>query len=83
MGDVLWSQDIGGLDVTDQPNRIAVIRFNDEYRIVAATGAWGRFRFRVDAEEAAIRVASRRSEGGAPCELLVQDSFGELLPLRT
>ena len=69
--------------MTDQPTRrLAVVRFADEYRIVAANGSWGRFQFRVDAEEAAIRVAGRTGEGEEAFEVLVQEPFGELLPLR-
>jgi len=61
--------------------RLAVVRFKDEYRIVAESGSWGRFRFKVDAEEAAFRVAARAPDQDS-VELLVQDAFGELLPLR-
>jgi hypothetical protein len=63
--------------------RIAVVRFKDEYRIVAPTGSWGRFRFRVDAEEAALRLASRQPEQSPACEILVQEPFGELTALKS
>jgi hypothetical protein len=67
--------------MADKTKCIAVIRFNDEYRIVSEGGAWGRYRFRVDAEGAAIRMAGDPG-GGSRYELLVQDHFGELTPLK-
>ncbi|MFZ5720944.1 MAG: hypothetical protein ACOY5Y_15900 [Pseudomonadota bacterium] len=61
--------------------QIAIVRFEDGWQIVAGDGHWGRFGYRVDAEEAALRIAERiRSEGGE-VEILAQDVFGHIQPL--
>ena len=65
----------------NQSRRIAVVRFRDEYRIVAVDGYWGHFRFRVDAEEAALRLSAKARVIGDKVDVLVQGTFGELSPL--
>jgi hypothetical protein len=65
----------------NQSRRIAVVRFRDEYRIVAADGYWGHFRFRIDAEEAALRLSAKARVIGDKVDVLVQGAFGELTPL--
>ena len=62
-------------------SRIAVIYFSDGWRIVAGRHRWGRYPYRVDAEEAALRLAAKARAHGAAIEVLVQDNRGELRPL--
>ena len=69
--------------MTEDPTQFAVVWFADEWRVVSHNGAWGRFQFRVDAEEAAIRLAARAEARGDQVKLLVQQPYGELLPLMT
>ncbi len=60
------------------PLCLAVIRFPDGWRILAAHGRWGRFAYRVDAEEAAIRIARKARAQGREVEIWVQDMCGRL-----
>lgn len=60
------------------PLCLVVIRFADGWRILAPQGRWGRFAFRVDAEEAAIRLARRARAEGREVTVLVQDRCGRL-----
>jgi hypothetical protein len=60
------------------PLCLAVLRFPDGWRILAPTGRWGRFAYRVDAEEAAIRLARKAREEGREVRLWVQDMCGRL-----
>jgi hypothetical protein len=58
---------------------IAVVRVKDSWRIVTSKGCWGRFLYRVDAEEAALRLADdARRDGGPAPQVLVQHRAGEL-----
>jgi len=52
------------------------------WRIHAGGRRWGRFHYRVDAEEAALRLAAKARAGGRTAEVLVQQRYGELLPLK-
>lgn len=61
--------------------QIAIVRFRDGWQIVAGDGRWGQFGFRVDAEEAALRIAERIRGEGREVEILAQDVFGHLQPL--
>jgi len=71
--------------VSESPRRVvelAIVHFPDGWRIVRAGDSWGRFPYRVDAEEAALRLADKiRAEGG---EALVtaQSLTGEVARLR-
>ena len=56
----------------------AVIRFVDGWRILAGARRWGRFSYRVDAEEAALRLAADARAGGRNAQVLVQGSDGQL-----
>ena len=56
----------------------AVIRFVDGWRILAGARRWGRFSYRVDAEEAALRLAADARTGGRDARVLVQGSDGQL-----
>lgn len=60
---------------------VAVVYFPDGWRIVAGERRWGRYEFRVDAEEAALRLAALARLGGKSLEVLVQDSSGQLRPV--
>lgn len=57
---------------------IAVLRFADGWRILAGRHRWGRYEYRVDAEEAALRLARQSRLRGRPLEVLAQDAQGEL-----
>ena len=61
----------------------AVVRYPDGWRILTNGQRWGRFAFRVDAEEAALRLAAKAEAAGQHAEVLVQDSSGELSRLDT
>ena len=60
------------------PLCLAVVRFRDGWRILAPNGRWGRFAYRVDAEEAAIRLARKARDTGRPVRIWVQDMCGQL-----
>ena len=61
--------------------QIAIVRFRDGWQIVAGEGRWGQFIYRVDAEEAALRLAERIRGEGDKVEILAQDVFGHVEPL--
>ena len=52
------------------------------WRILAEGRRWGRFHYRVDAEEAALRLAAKARAEGETAEVVVQQRYGELLPLK-
>ena len=57
---------------------IAVMYFADGWRIVAGRHRWGRYAFRVDAEEAALKLAARAQRHGRELAVLVQERHGEM-----
>lgn len=57
----------------------AIIYFSDGWRVLRGAERLGRFPYRVDAEEAALRFCADHDEGGAV--VLVQRANGRLLPL--
>lgn len=61
--------------------RLGVVRHADGWAIVASGRRWGRFAYKVDAEEAALRLARRIAEGGEQVEITVQERWGEMRPL--
>ena len=61
-----------------EPLCLAVVRFPDGWRILAKHGRWGRFAYRVDAEEAAIRLARKARAEGREVQVCVQDICGRL-----
>lgn len=63
------------------PLCLAVVRFPDGWRILAQHGRWGRFAYRVDAEEAAIRLARKARKDGREVRIWVQDLCGHLITL--
>jgi hypothetical protein len=60
------------------PVRFTIAYFPDGWRILTAGRPWGRFDYRVDAEEAAIRLARRARRAGRTAEIWVQDMSGRL-----
>jgi hypothetical protein len=60
---------------------LAVLRFRDGWQVVGPAGGWRRFAYRVDAEEAALRLAEQAAQRGGSVRVLVQDDAGELRPL--
>lgn len=61
---------------------LGVVRLADAWTIVASGRRWGRFAYKVDAEEAALRLARRIDQSGEAVEVMVQERWGELRPLR-
>ena len=63
------------------PEQIAVVRFARGWSILA-DGRWrGRFDFEVDAVDEALKLTVAALREGRRMKLLVQDRFGEMLPL--
>lgn len=60
---------------------IAVIYFADGWRIVAGRHRWGHYPYRVDAEEAALRLAGRAQRHGRVLTVFVQGRHGRLRQL--
>jgi hypothetical protein len=61
---------------------LAVVRKADGWTIIVGGRLWGRFSYKVDAEEAALRLAKQiRQQTGGPVEVMVQERWGELTPL--
>jgi hypothetical protein len=60
------------------PLRLLIVHFPDGWRILADEARWGRFEFRVDAEEAALRLARKAREAGRDVSIWVQDMSGRL-----
>lgn len=67
----------------DGPTHIfQVVRFSDVWRIVSDLGTWGRFPYRIDAEEAAAKAAGALIAKGQAALVLVQGSAGAMIRLR-
>jgi hypothetical protein len=61
---------------------LAVVRKADGWTIIVSGRSWGRFAYKVDAEEAALRLANQmRQQGGGEVQVMVQERWGELTPL--
>ena len=58
--------------------RLTIVHTPDGWRIRARRGLWGRFDYRVDAEEAALRLARKARANGREVEIWVQDRTGRL-----
>lgn len=56
---------------------ILIVNVRGSWRLLTAAGPKGRFDYRVDAEEAALKLARRYGTA----RIQVQDRFGELKPL--
>ena len=61
--------------------QLAVVRASDGWSLLGAGRRWGTFRYRVDAEEAALRLLRTAQANGQTVLLLVQSGNGELRPL--
>ena len=60
------------------PTELTIVHFPDGWKILTDGQRWGRFPYRVDAEEAAIRLRDKiRSEGG-DARILAQGLTGEI-----
>lgn len=57
---------------------LAVVRYPDGWRILSKDGRWGRYRYAVDAEEGALRLAARIRATGTEVDILVQGLYGEV-----
>jgi hypothetical protein len=64
------------------PLRLVVVRYSDGWRILGEKGRWGRYAYRVDAEEAALRLAHKARQAGREVEIWVQDRCGRLEGLK-
>jgi hypothetical protein len=62
---------------------LAVLRHGDGWRVFGPNGGWRRFDYKVDAEEAALRLARHASRDLGEVTVLVQNAWGELRPLWT
>jgi hypothetical protein len=56
----------------------SVVRSADQWTVIGLGRKWGRYAFKVDAEEAALRLALRTEADGEPAEVLVQEPWGEI-----
>jgi len=61
---------------------LAIIRADDGWSLVSDERTLGRFRYRVDAEEAGLRLVERARLDHHEIQLLVQDEAGELRPFK-
>jgi hypothetical protein len=62
---------------------IAILRYTAGWRVVANGGPVGDcYGFRVDAEASALRFANAAGGSGRSVEILLQQRFGQLIPLR-
>jgi len=66
------------MEMSPDRGPIAVVYFVDGWRIVTGHHRWGHYKYRVDAEEAALRLASRARLQGNELEVLVQEPHGHL-----
>jgi hypothetical protein len=57
---------------------LVIVHFADGWRILAAGRRQGRYRYRVDAEEAALRLQAKARANGEDLAIVVQDPRGEL-----
>lgn len=57
---------------------LVVLRSPGGWRVVGPNGSWRKFDYRVDAEEAALRLASQAETSGGSVKVLVQDCGGRL-----
>ena len=60
---------------------VSIVRAGPAWRIYCDGRVRGLYPFRVDAEEAALRLAREAGARGTPVEILVQESYGEMRPL--
>jgi hypothetical protein len=58
-----------------------VVRIADVWTILVEGRRWGRYQYRVDAEESALRLAAAAIAEGREASVLVQESGGEMVSL--
>lgn len=61
----------------------AVVRTGSHWSVLTNDGQRGAFDYRIDAEEAALRLAARAEARGFQTKVLVQAANGELRPIAT
>ena len=61
-----------------QASEWAVVRFSDGWHVVSGQWRSGRFDYRVDAEEAALRLTATARKRGEPVRLLVQEANSQM-----
>jgi hypothetical protein len=57
---------------------LVIVHFADGWRILVGGQRQGRYRYRVDAEEAALRLQAKARANGEDLAIVVQDPRGEL-----
>jgi hypothetical protein len=57
---------------------LAVLWHKDGWRVFGPNGTWRRFDYKIDAEEAALRLAYQARHRSGEVRVLVQDQWGEL-----
>jgi hypothetical protein len=67
--------------MTSTPLHLLVIHCREGWRIIYDGRRWGRFDYQVDAVDAALRLVRKMAIGGATPQLLVQERWGEPVPL--
>jgi hypothetical protein len=60
------------------PLRLTIVHSPEGWRILTRQHPWGQFAYRVDAEEAAIRLARKAREHGRDVEIWVRDLSGRI-----
>lgn len=61
-----------------EPISLVIVHFPEGWRILERKERWGRFEYRVDAEEAALRLATKLRAEGRAVDIWVQDPYGRL-----
>lgn len=65
----------------DAIQELVVIRFADGWRVIGLRGCEKLYKFRVDAEEAALRLAAQVERHGGQVQVLIQAADGRLQAL--
>lgn len=65
----------------DMIQELVVIRFADGWRVIGGHGREKLYKFRVDAEDAALRLAAQAERGGGLVQVLIQAADGRLQAL--
>ena len=61
---------------------LAIVHFPEGWRIVREGDRWGRFPYRVDAEEAALRLVEQIRADGGEARVTAQSPTGEIAQLK-
>ena len=57
---------------------LAVVRVGSQWCVITKQGRRRAFEYRIDAEEAALKLAAQARSQGQSAQVLVQDAYGEL-----